>query len=259
MTLFVNEPDLICLHTFNGIYIEKEEKQVIGKRAFHLYKVSILYLRLYNSCEFLNLQSKMIGAKLSQKLFFCLQRIWFSAEHEKQLSLKKNKKVTIRRIIATIDIRTNGTKTFSNNWYILNLLKENDKSSSLKLQDCMNIRMIRLNTSASNIIMSASQLNTDSSAQEASTYNNSYEYSYDYNASVNNLPLDEFIPVALIYGLVYVFGLFGNVLVIFTILKYRHMRNTTNVFLLSLSSADLLVVLICVPVKVSEKILLCFF
>lgn len=110
--------------------------------------------------------------------------------------------------------------------------------------------MILLNTSTSSA-MSRSRPTTDSSPQEA--YNDSYYY-YDYDASVNDLPLHELIPVALIYGLVYIFGLFGNVLVIFTILKYRHMRNTTNVFLLSLSSADLLVILICVPVKVSENI-----
>lgn len=106
--------------------------------------------------------------------------------------------------------------------------------------------MILLNTSTSSA-MSRSRLTTDSSPQEEA-YNDSYYY-YDYDASVNDLPLHELVPVALIYGLVYIFGLFGNVLVIFTILKYRHMRNTTNVFLLSLSSADLLVILICVPVK----------
>ena len=77
-----------------------------------------------------------------------------------------------------------------------------------------------------------------------------YIYSYDYEDSVNNIPLEEFIPVAIVYGLTLLLGIIGNVLVIFSISRYRRMQNVTNIFLVSLSSADLILVIICVPIKV---------
>ncbi|XP_052830638.1 pyroglutamylated RF-amide peptide receptor [Octopus bimaculoides] len=109
--------------------------------------------------------------------------------------------------------------------------------------------MIFLNVSTTTSSVLPSLSTEPLEIEDKSNDSEDYIYIYDYNTSVNHLPLKELIPVSLIYGLVYVFGLFGNFLVIFTILKYRHMRNITNVFLLSLSSADLLVILICVPVK----------
>ncbi len=78
-----------------------------------------------------------------------------------------------------------------------------------------------------------------------------YYYIYDYDESVSNIPMEEFIPVALVYGLTLAIGVVGNFLVIFSIARYRRMQNVTNIFLTSLSSADLLLILICVPIKVS--------
>lgn len=40
-------------------------------------------------------------------------------------------------------------------------------------------------------------------------------------------------------------------LIIFTIARYRRLKTITNIFLASLASADLLLVIICVPVNVS--------
>lgn len=65
--------------------------------------------------------------------------------------------------------------------------------------------------------------------------------------------------IKLIYGLqlsnnvfcFQVLGLVGNVLIVFTTARYRKMKSTTNVFLASLASADLLLILFCIPVKVS--------
>ena len=74
----------------------------------------------------------------------------------------------------------------------------------------------------------------------------------DYMSEVDpsHIPARQLVPVALAYGLTFVLGLLGNVLVIFAILRYRRMQSVTNVFLLSLSLADLLVIVVCVPVKV---------
>ena len=79
-----------------------------------------------------------------------------------------------------------------------------------------------------------------------------YYYDYDYDDSINNIPLDELVPVTLTYSLTLLLGLVGNCLVIFSISYYRRMRTVTNVFLLSLASADLLLVLVCVPIKVGD-------
>ena len=83
-------------------------------------------------------------------------------------------------------------------------------------------------------------------------YNDSYgyNYTYDYDESLNHLPLKEFIPVILFYAITGLVGLVGNLLVVFAIANFPRMRSITNWFLLSLACADLLLVLICVPVKV---------
>lgn len=81
-------------------------------------------------------------------------------------------------------------------------------------------------------------------------YYYNYEYNYTYEDSMNYLPLDELIPSLTFYVLIGLLGLAGNILVIVAILAFPRMKSITNVFLLSLASADLLLVLICVPIKV---------
>lgn len=82
-----------------------------------------------------------------------------------------------------------------------------------------------------------------------------YEYEYDPNAS--NIPMEQLVPVSMTYGLTMVLGLLGNILVIISVAKFKKMQNVTNMFLLSLASADLLLVLICVPVKVRTLMFNC--
>ncbi len=95
----------------------------------------------------------------------------------------------------------------------------------------------------------------NTSSVNGSNKSDYYYYMYDYDDSINNIPMEEFIPVALVYGLTLAIGVVGNFLVIFSIARYRRMQNVTNIFLTSLSSADLLLILICVPIKVSAKFL----
>ena len=77
-----------------------------------------------------------------------------------------------------------------------------------------------------------------------------YNYDYDYSVSVNTIDLRELIPVVVVYSLTLILGILGNLLVIFSIVRYRRMQNVTNIFLTSLASADLLLVMLCVPIKV---------
>ncbi len=54
--------------------------------------------------------------------------------------------------------------------------------------------------------------------------------------------LGQSAPLGLLYGLVFVLGTVGNGLVIFVVRRYKRMRNATNLFLASLSTADLLLI-----------------
>ena len=78
-----------------------------------------------------------------------------------------------------------------------------------------------------------------------------YVYMYDYSNSVDTLPLGELVPVGIIYGLTFLLGITGNILVILTTCRHRRLRSPTNIFLVSLASADLLLVVVCIPIKVS--------
>ncbi|CAJ0963307.1 unnamed protein product, partial [Mesorhabditis belari] len=53
---------------------------------------------------------------------------------------------------------------------------------------------------------------------------------------------------ALIYLVVFLVGTIGNALVIFVVNRFKRMRNVTNVFLASLSTADLCLIWFCVPI-----------
>ena len=83
------------------------------------------------------------------------------------------------------------------------------------------------------------------------TYDEYCDYDYDSTAMV---PVEELVPVAIVYGFTMIFGVIGNTLVIVSVARFKKMQNVTNMFLLSLASADLLLVLICVPVKVNLNV-----
>ena len=77
------------------------------------------------------------------------------------------------------------------------------------------------------------------------------DYEYDWNESFDNYDWSELCPAVVIYGLVLLLGVSGNALIIYAITRYRRLKTITNIFLASLASADLMLVLICVPVNVS--------
>jgi len=84
------------------------------------------------------------------------------------------------------------------------------------------------------------------------------DYDYDYDESHNIFNWSELIPTLVIYGATMVIGIAGNSLIIFTICRYRRMKSTTNVFLASLASADLRLIIICIPVKVRQQTFVLF-
>ena len=59
---------------------------------------------------------------------------------------------------------------------------------------------------------------------------------------------------ALAYGLVFIFALLGNVLVIAVIFKNPTMRNVTNYFILNMAVADILVAIIVLPITLLANV-----
>lgn len=66
------------------------------------------------------------------------------------------------------------------------------------------------------------------------------------------IPLYIYITVSIVNAFIFVVGTTGNIMVILIIVKVREMRTPTNVFLLNLSVADVLVLLICQPAALIE-------
>ena len=85
-------------------------------------------------------------------------------------------------------------------------------------------------------------------------YNVTHQYEDYLNCIYDDvgtgIPLEEVIPAGFVYVFTLLLGVVGNALVIFCIVRHKGMRSITNIFLLSLATADLMLVLICVPVKV---------
>lgn len=61
-----------------------------------------------------------------------------------------------------------------------------------------------------------------------------------------------FLPMALVYSLIFIVGVIGNFLVCLVILKHRNMKTPTNYYLFSLAVSDLLVLLFGMPLEVYE-------
>ena len=93
---------------------------------------------------------------------------------------------------------------------------------------------------------------TSKSATDPDVGDDEEEYDYEYDPSLAGVPLPELIPVTLTYAATFLLGITGNALVVVSILRCRQMRTVTNVCLVSLASADFLLVVVCVPIKVRK-------
>ncbi len=54
-----------------------------------------------------------------------------------------------------------------------------------------------------------------------------------------------------VFSLTLLLGVFGNAMILWAVLGFREMKSPTNIFLASLAVADLLLCIICLPVKVN--------
>jgi hypothetical protein len=80
---------------------------------------------------------------------------------------------------------------------------------------------------------------------------------YDSDDDVHFRWLLKLIPSVLVYGTTFILGFFGNLLVIIAILRFKKLQSVTNIFLISLATADFLLIIFCVPFKVITIILFC--
>lgn len=62
----------------------------------------------------------------------------------------------------------------------------------------------------------------------------------------------EFYITGLVYGLTFLVGLVGNSLIVYSVAHFKRMKSLSNVFLASLATADLILVIFCVPVKFAQ-------
>lgn len=52
----------------------------------------------------------------------------------------------------------------------------------------------------------------------------------------------------IVYCIAFLFALFGNLIVIAVVLRYRWMHTVTNFFIVNLAVADILVAIFCIPI-----------
>lgn len=57
-----------------------------------------------------------------------------------------------------------------------------------------------------------------------------------------------------VFGFIFITALIGNILVICVVLRNPGMRNVTNVFIVNLAVADILVTIFCMPMTLLDNI-----
>ncbi|KAH3735295.1 hypothetical protein DPMN_041760 [Dreissena polymorpha] len=70
------------------------------------------------------------------------------------------------------------------------------------------------------------------------------------NTSVRDIPSPPMYIVVvstLLYSIIFLFGIVGNILVVVVISCNRRMKTTVNMYLINLCIADMLVILVCMP------------
>ena len=81
-----------------------------------------------------------------------------------------------------------------------------------------------------------------------------YDYDYDINESFSTFDWSELGPSLFVFSLTFILGIVGNVLILMAVFRHTHVKSSpVNVFLASLASADLLLILVCLPLKVISQ------
>ncbi len=97
--------------------------------------------------------------------------------------------------------------------------------------------------------------NNSSAVVSVNSDDEEYEYVYDYDLSESLSLFDwaELGPSLAVYSVTFALGVVGNLLILAAVARHTHVKSSpVNVFLASLASADLMLILTCLPLKVRE-------
>ncbi|XP_048763751.1 substance-P receptor-like isoform X2 [Ostrea edulis] len=75
-----------------------------------------------------------------------------------------------------------------------------------------------------------------------------------YGGVIKEVPLWEIIVKSLIYGIITIFSLIGNILIIVIVMKNKNMKTVTNYYIVNLAVADLMVTLTCTWVTLVDDL-----
>lgn len=71
------------------------------------------------------------------------------------------------------------------------------------------------------------------------------------NVAASSLDI-ELLIVSIVYGLTFVIGIIGNSLIVYSVIQFTRMKSVSNMFLSSLATADLILIIFCIPVKFAQ-------
>ena len=116
--------------------------------------------------------------------------------------------------------------------------------------------MMSSSTSSNSLIMMTNSSGDPSFASNDTAEDDDYYYQYDYDASESHVTFDwtELGPSLFVYGITFFAGILGNILILVAVIRNTQFMKSSpvNVFLGSLASADLLLISICLPLKVTD-------
>lgn len=79
-----------------------------------------------------------------------------------------------------------------------------------------------------------------------------YVYDYDIDDALYDFDWMELGPSLCVYSITFLAGILGNLLILVSVIRHTHVKSSpVNVFLASLATADLMLIVICLPLKVS--------
>ncbi|XP_052787266.1 cholecystokinin receptor-like [Mya arenaria] len=99
-------------------------------------------------------------------------------------------------------------------------------------------------------------------SSNASQYYTGVDYNtFDTSLYMSDLDSDLYldlrplnIVLIVLYGIIFLSGLFGNIIVIISIIRFKSLRTLTNYFLLNLTIGDILVIIVCIPLTLGSTI-----
>lgn len=77
---------------------------------------------------------------------------------------------------------------------------------------------------------------------------------FPYGGVIKEVPVWEMVVKSVIYGIITISSLFGNVLIIVIVMKNKTMKTVTNYYIVNLAVADLMVTLTCTWVTLVDNL-----